>query len=42
MLNDNKAIWLRSASDVSEEDYDKFYKAISKVRSPRHQHHARH
>ena len=31
MLNDNKAIWLRSPSDVSEAEYDKFYKAISKV-----------
>ena len=34
VLNDNKAIWLRSPSDVSEKDYDKFYKAISKARCP--------
>ena len=30
LLNDNKAIWLRKASDVTKEEYDKFYKAISK------------
>ncbi|KAF8060354.1 HSP90B1 [Scenedesmus sp. PABB004] len=29
-LNDNKAIWLRKAADVGEEEYTKFYKAISK------------
>eukprot|EP00879_Flechtneria_rotunda_P019160 GHRR01020115.1.p1 GENE.GHRR01020115.1~~GHRR01020115.1.p1 ORF type:complete len:360 (+),score=145.88 GHRR01020115.1:309-1388(+) len=29
-LNDNKAIWLRKAKDVSTEEYNKFYKAISK------------
>ncbi len=32
LLNDNKAIWLRKASEVTEEEYQKFYKAISKVR----------
>lgn len=32
LLNDNKAIWLRAAADVTEEEYQKFYKAISKVR----------
>ena len=31
-LNDNKAIWLRSPSDVTKEEYQKFYKAVSKVR----------
>lgn len=31
LLNDNKAIWLRSANDVEDEEYDKFYQAISKV-----------
>lgn len=31
LLNDNKAIWLRSASDVEDEEYDKFYQALSKV-----------
>lgn len=29
-LNDNKAIWLRKASDISDEEYNKFYKAVSK------------
>ncbi|WIA23790.1 hypothetical protein OEZ85_013471 [Tetradesmus obliquus] len=29
-LNDNKAIWLRKAKDISEEEYNKFYKAVSK------------
>ncbi|GFH24560.1 heat shock protein 90B, partial [Haematococcus lacustris] len=30
LLNDAKAIWLRSPKDVSKEDYHKFYKAVSK------------
>ncbi|KAK9835529.1 hypothetical protein WJX74_002421 [Apatococcus lobatus] len=30
LLNDAKPIWLRSPSDVSEEEYTKFYHAISK------------
>ncbi|KAK9861608.1 hypothetical protein WJX84_010167, partial [Apatococcus fuscideae] len=30
LLNDAKPIWLRSPSDVSEEEYSKFYHAISK------------
>lgn len=29
-LNDNKAIWLRTPSDVTKEEYQKFYKAVSK------------
>ena len=29
-LNNNKAIWLRSASEVTEDEYEKFYKALSK------------
>ena len=33
LLNDNKAIWLRNAKDVDEEEYDKFYQTLSKVRS---------
>ena len=32
VLNDNKAIWLRPSGDVSETEYDSFYKAISKAR----------
>jgi len=31
LLNDNKALWLRSANDIDEEEYDKFFQAISKV-----------
>lgn len=31
LLNDNKALWLRSPSDVSEDEYLKFYKALAKV-----------
>ena len=31
LLNDNKAIWLRNAKDVDEEEYDKFYQTVSKV-----------
>lgn len=31
LLNDNKAIWLRKPSEVTEEEYTKFYKAVSKV-----------
>lgn len=30
LLNDNKAIWLRKPKDVSKEEHQKFYKAISK------------
>ena len=32
LVNDSKAIWLRKPNDVSKEDYEKFYKAVSKVR----------
>ena len=32
VLNDVKAIWLRPAADVTEDDYTKFYKALAKVR----------
>jgi hypothetical protein len=31
LLNDVKAIWLRKAKDIKEEEYQAFYKAISKV-----------
>jgi len=31
LLNDNKAIWLRNANDLDEEEYDKFFQAVSKV-----------
>lgn len=30
VINDNKAIWLRDKDEITEEDYNKFYKAISK------------
>ncbi|GIL68672.1 hypothetical protein Vafri_21916 [Volvox africanus] len=30
LLNDNKAIWLRKPSEVTDEEYQKFYKAVSK------------
>ena len=32
LLNDNKAIWLRPSSDVTDEEYGNFYRAIAKVR----------
>jgi heat shock protein beta len=32
LVNDNKAIWLRKASEVTSDEYSKFYKAVSKVR----------
>ena len=31
LVNDNKAIWLRKASEVTTDEYNKFYKAVSKV-----------
>lgn len=31
LLNENKALWLRSPSDVSDEEYLNFYKALAKV-----------
>ena len=34
LLNDNKALWLRSPSDVSDEEYANFYKALAKVPVP--------
>eukprot|EP01025_Chloroclados_australasicus_P063193 TRINITY_DN8342_c0_g1_i4.p1 TRINITY_DN8342_c0_g1~~TRINITY_DN8342_c0_g1_i4.p1 ORF type:complete len:790 (-),score=166.72 TRINITY_DN8342_c0_g1_i4:242-2611(-) len=30
LLNDNKAIWLRDPKEIPEEDYQNFYKAITK------------
>jgi len=30
VVNDNKAIWLRSSEDITEEDYNNFYKALTK------------
>eukprot|EP00798_Chlamydomonas_sp_ICE-L_P027680 gene27680-7322_t len=30
LLNDNKAIWLRRPTDVTDVEYQKFYKAVSK------------
>ena len=31
LLNENKALWLRSPSDVTDEEYLNFYKALAKV-----------
>jgi len=31
LLNDQAAIWLRSANDVEEEEYYKFYKSVTKL-----------
>ena len=30
LLNDNKALWLRPAADIGDEEYSKFYKALTK------------
>ena len=30
LINDTKAIWVRSPSDISNEDYDNFFKALTK------------
>lgn len=30
VINDNKAIWLRSKDDIEEDEYNKFYKALTK------------
>ena len=32
LLNDNKALWLRTPGDVSEEEYTKFFQALAKAR----------
>ena len=34
-LNTQNAIWLRDPSDVTSEEYEKFYQAMSKVRAPK-------
>ncbi len=34
LLNENKAIWLRPAGEITEEDYTNFYKAVGKVCHP--------
>jgi hypothetical protein len=31
LLNENKALWLRGAGEVDEEEYANFYKALAKV-----------
>lgn len=31
-LNTQNAIWLRDSNDVTDEEYEKFYQAMSKVR----------
>ena len=35
LVNDSKAIWLRKPSEVEKEEYQKFYKAVSKVKGKR-------
>lgn len=35
LLNDVKAIWLRSPKEVTEEEYTKFYHSLSKVKTMR-------
>jgi len=30
LINDNKAIWLRNKDDIEEDEYHKFYKALTK------------
>jgi hypothetical protein len=34
LLNENKALWLRNPSDVTEEEHEKFFKALAKVPPP--------
>lgn len=29
-MNDNKAIWLRDKAEIEDEEYNKFYKALTK------------
>ena len=31
LLNENKALWLRNPTDVTEEEHEKFFQALSKV-----------
>ena len=33
LLNENKALWLRTPGEVDEEDYANFYQALAKVRT---------
>jgi heat shock protein beta len=30
LLNENKAIWLRNANEIEEEEYNKFFKSLSR------------
>jgi heat shock protein beta len=36
LLNDVKAIWLRSPKEVTEEEYTKFYNSLAKVKYCHH------
>ena len=37
LLNDVKAIWLRSPKEVTDEEYTKFYHSLAKVKIKREQ-----
>jgi heat shock protein beta len=34
LVNDAKALWTRTPSEISEDEYQAFYKTLSKVRRP--------